>query len=151
MPIINVIEIFQYFATNEKWCQIWTCHMEKVWFRFIYIVWIALNCHKTEKFWFWKSLKYFNIFWYKIYDVRFEHAPWKNVWSWFIAIVWVHFSHKTEKFWCLNSWKNFKFFFIKKKKKKKISWCQILISSVKQGITESVVKLKFALIFLSYL
>ena len=29
MPIIKVIEIFQYFSTYEKWCQIWICSMEK--------------------------------------------------------------------------------------------------------------------------
>ena len=30
------------------------------------IVWVHL-CHKAEKFWFWKSLKYFNIFWPRIW------------------------------------------------------------------------------------
>ena len=34
----------------------------------------------------------------KIYDVRFEYVPCKNVLFCFISIVWVHFIHKTEKF-----------------------------------------------------
>ena len=33
-----------------------------VWFCFISDVWVCF-CHKTEKFWFWSSIKYFNIFW----------------------------------------------------------------------------------------
>ena len=35
--------------------------LKKVWFCFISIVWVHFS-YKTEKFWFWKSLKYFNIF-----------------------------------------------------------------------------------------
>ena len=35
---------------------------KNVWFCFISIVWVHFS-HKTEKFQFWKSLKYFNIFW----------------------------------------------------------------------------------------
>ena len=34
----------------------------------------------------------------KIYHIRFEHVPWKNVRFCFSFIVWDHFSHKTEKF-----------------------------------------------------
>ena len=34
----------------------------------------------------------------KVYHIRFEHAPWKNVRFCFSFIVWVHFGHKTEKF-----------------------------------------------------
>ena len=45
--------------TNEIY-QIWICPIENVWFCFISIVWVHFS-HKTEKFWFWKSLKYFNI------------------------------------------------------------------------------------------
>ena len=36
--------------------------VKKDWFSFIFIVWAHFN-HKTEKFRFRKSLKYFNIFW----------------------------------------------------------------------------------------
>ena len=31
-------------------------------------------------------------------NFRFEYVPWKNVWFYFISIIWFHFSHKTEKF-----------------------------------------------------
>ena len=34
---------------------------KNVWFCFISIVWVYFG-HKTEKFWFWKSLNYFNVF-----------------------------------------------------------------------------------------
>ena len=37
---------------------------KNVWFCFISIVWVHFS-HKTEKFRFWKPLKYFNIFWWK--------------------------------------------------------------------------------------
>ena len=36
--------------------------LKNVWFCFISIVWVYFS-HKTEKFQFWRSLKYFNIFW----------------------------------------------------------------------------------------
>ena len=113
------------FATNEKWCQIWIfwiCPMENVWFCFTSIVWVYFS-HKTEKFWFWKSLKQFNVFDEKRYGVRFKYAPWKNVWPCFISNVWVHFTHKTEKF---RFWKSLKYFFDKKE------WCYIWICPVKQ-------------------
>ena len=35
---------------------------KNVWFCFISIAWVHFS-HKTEKFWFWKSLKYFNNLW----------------------------------------------------------------------------------------
>ena len=35
---------------------------KNIWFCFIFIVWVHFS-HKTEKFRFWKSLKYINIFW----------------------------------------------------------------------------------------
>ena len=79
--------------------------------------------HITEKFWFWKSMKYFNIFWQKRYDVRFEYVPWKNVWFCFTSILWVHHSHKTEKFRFGKSLKYFNIFLSKK-------WCQIWICIV---------------------
>ena len=82
------------------------------WFCFISIVWFPFSL-KTGKFWFWKSLKYFNIFDKNLYDVRFKYVPWKNVRVCFISIVWVHFSGKTKKFLCLKSLKYFNFFLIK--------------------------------------
>ena len=55
----------------------------------------------------------FNIFRLKKYDVRFEYAPWKNVWFCFISIVLVHFNHKTENFDFKNHWNTLIFFHIK--------------------------------------
>ena len=82
---------------------------KNVWFCFISIVWVHFS-HKTEKFRFWKSLKYFNIFDERRYGVRFEYVPWKNVWFYFISIVWSYFSHKTEKFQFERSLKHFNIF-----------------------------------------
>ena len=45
---------------------------KNVWYCLTSIVWVHFSL-KIEKFWFWKSLKYFN-------TVRFEYAPWKNIW-----------------------------------------------------------------------
>ena len=104
--IIKVIEILKYFATNEKWSHIWMCPMDNVWFYFIFIAWVNLS-HKTEKFWFWNSLKYFIILWWNrcALDLRMPHG--KKVWFCLIFIVWVHFSHKTERF---QFWKPVKYF-----------------------------------------
>ena len=104
--IIKVIEILKYFATNEKWSHIWMCPMDNVWFYFIFIAWVNLS-HKTEKFWFWNSLKYFIILWWNrcTLDLRMSHG--KKVWFCLIFIVWVHFSHKTERF---QFWKPVKYF-----------------------------------------
>ena len=60
MPIIKIIEIFYYVATSDKWCQIWICPTENISFCFISIICVHFS-HKTKKFWFWKSLKYFLI------------------------------------------------------------------------------------------
>ena len=105
------IQIVCYFVNKEKYWQICTFHFNclcsllqwnwkepMIKFYFISIVWVHFS-HKTEKFRFWKSLKYINIFGWKRYVVRFEYVPWKNVWFCFISIAWVHFSHKTEEFW----------------------------------------------------
>ena len=46
----NVVSL-KYFVTG---CKIWFC--------FIFVVWVKCS-HKNEKYWFWKSLKYFNIYW----------------------------------------------------------------------------------------
>ena len=56
------------FATGEKWCQISKCLL-----LFFSTFWVGFS-HNTEKFWFWKSLKCFNIFWKKRYGIRFEYA-----------------------------------------------------------------------------
>ena len=50
---------------------------KNVWFCFICTVWVHFS-HKTEKIWFWKSLKYFNIFDKEKYDVRFEYVSCKH-------------------------------------------------------------------------
>ena len=90
----------------------WLWPMENVWFYFIFIVWVNFS-HKTWKYRFWKSVKYFNMFWQRVYDVRFEYVPWRNGWICFISTVWVHFSHKTDKF---RFWKSLKYFNIFYKK-----------------------------------
>ena len=53
------------------------------------------------------------IFRKKMYSVRFEYVPWKNVWFCFISIILVHFSHKTENSSFLKSLKWFKVFWKK--------------------------------------
>ena len=55
----------------------------------------------------WNTLIFFSeIF----YSVRFEYAPWKNVWFCFISIGWVYCSRKTGKFWFESSLKYFDIF-----------------------------------------
>ena len=109
------------------------CPMENVWFFFISIVWLYFS-HKTEKFWFWKSLKYFIIFWEKNIWSQIWIYPMKNVWFCFISIVWVHFSHKT-KFWF---WKPLKYFICLIKK-----WCQIWIChDVKNDVKQCLIWFK---------
>ena len=111
---IKFTQIFKYFATNEKWCQIWICLMESVGYYFISIVWVHFS-HKTDKFWFWKSLK--DLFFEKIiYDVRFEYVPWRNVWFCFNSILWIQISHNTEKCWFWKPLKYFITFFYQRKK-----------------------------------
>ena len=46
----------------------------------------------------------------KRYSVRFKDVTWKNVWIFFISIVWVHFIHKTKKFGFGRSLKYFNVF-----------------------------------------
>ena len=46
------------FGTNEKWCYIWICPMEKCLILFHFHCLGSLS-HKIEKFWFCKSLKSF--------------------------------------------------------------------------------------------
>ena len=63
--------------------------------------------HKTEKFWFWKSLKYFFHIMRKCMTSDLTMSQGKMSHSFLISIAWVPFSHKTEKFWV---WKSLKFF-----------------------------------------
>ena len=51
------------FWDQEKMMSEW-CVIKNFWFCFIFIVWVY-DSRKVEKFWFWKSLKYFNFFWLK--------------------------------------------------------------------------------------
>ena len=50
------------FCTIKKWCQIWICPWKNVWFCFISIACVHFS-YKIDKFWFWKPLKYVNVFW----------------------------------------------------------------------------------------
>ena len=96
------------------------------------------------------------IFRKKMYSVRFEYVPWKNVWFCFISIILVHFSHKTENSSFLKSLKWFKVFW---KKKWRQNWIcpfkQCLISFklcclsriLANSIQESVVRSKFVPFF----
>ena len=58
VPIIKVIEIFELLATYQEWYRIWISPMENC---FYSILWVYFSL-EIEKFRFWKSLKYFNIF-----------------------------------------------------------------------------------------
>ena len=49
-----------YFSKKKIWHHIWKLTWKNVWFCFISTVWVHFSL-KTEKFRFWKSLKYFNI------------------------------------------------------------------------------------------
>ena len=55
---------------------------KNVWFCFISIVWVHCS-HKTEKFRFWKSLKYFIIFWLKKKWCQIWLFPYKECLIWF--------------------------------------------------------------------
>ena len=55
------------FFDKKICCQIWICPMEKYLILFhshCPTVWVYFS-HKTDKFGFWRSLKYFDVFWYK--------------------------------------------------------------------------------------
>ena len=98
--------------------------MENVWFCFSSIVWFNFG-HKTERFQFWKSLKYFNVFWQKniTSDLNLSQGKMSDFLKNFI--VRVHFNYKTNKFWFLKSLKYFNSFLPKR-------WGQIGICSTKQ-------------------
>ena len=51
-------------ATNEKWRHIWICPVRNCLICFTSIMWVHF-CHKTDKFWFSKSLTYFSACWSK--------------------------------------------------------------------------------------
>ena len=62
---IMILKTLKYFnILRNVWRHILMCPMKKHPILFHSIVWVHLS-HKTEKLWFWKSLKYFNIFWWK--------------------------------------------------------------------------------------
>ena len=56
------IEIFSFLIKKDMVSDLNMFHGKNVWFCFISIAWVHFS-HKTEKFWFWKSLKYFNSLW----------------------------------------------------------------------------------------
>ena len=97
----NILVIYNQWKIMSDLKNVWICFISIVWFQF---------SHKTQKFRFWRSLKYFNIFDKKRYGVRFEYVPWKNVGECFISIAWVHFSYKTEKCWFWRPLHNLIFF-----------------------------------------
>ena len=76
-----------YFVHKERYCQICICPFD--------FISLYLLVFTIEKF---QSLKHFSTLCPMKNDVRFKYVPWKEVWFFFIFIVWVHFSHKTEKF-----------------------------------------------------
>ena len=86
--LIFVIKLtdFDYFATNEKWCQVWVRPVENCLILPVFLAYI-LFCDKIEWCKFQKSLKYFDLFWPGKNDARFENVPWKNVWFCFVSIV----------------------------------------------------------------
>ena len=104
---------------KETWRQIWIYPMENVWFPFISIVWLHFS-HKTEIFWFWKSLKYYNIFW--------QRNIWRQTWkmSDFVSFPLLGFTLviKIRNFDFESHW-NTLIFFDKKKR------CQIWLCPVK--------------------
>ena len=51
---------------------------KNVWFCFISIIWVDFS-HKTKKFLFWKSFKYFNIFWWKKYMASELNMPFEKM------------------------------------------------------------------------
>ena len=91
---------------------------------FIFIVWVQFICHKTEKYWFWKSLKYFNIFDIKkmISDLNMSHGLMEM--SNFVSFPLFGLSLviKLRNFDFESHWNTLLFFFLKQK------WCQIWMS-----------------------
>ena len=113
-------------ASNEKLCQIWIGPIRNVCFCFNFIVCVHFSLLNFD--FGGHSNKYFNIFWQKIYDVRFGYFPWKNVWFCFISSAWFHFSHKTEKFEFESHW-NTLIIFDKKRdegRSEYVSWKNVL-------------------------
>ena len=124
MPIMKGVEIVLLFW--DQWKMISDLNIKNAWFCFISIVWVHFS-HETEKLWFWKTLKYFNILknvWRHILICPMKKHP-----ILFHSIVWVHLSHKTEKLWF---WKSLKYF--------NIFWwknilCQIWICPMEKCLT----------------
>ena len=70
-----------FFWKKNMLRQSWICPMEKSLIFFIFIVRVQFS-HKTDRFWFWKSLKYFNSFWSKRWG-QIEICPVKQCLIWF--------------------------------------------------------------------
>ena len=64
MPVTKVIGNVSILWTKKNNVRFEYVLRRNVWFCFISIVWVHCS-HRTKKFWFWKSLRYFNIFWLK--------------------------------------------------------------------------------------
>ena len=104
-----------FFASNEKWCQIWIYPLEKCDFVSFSLSEFTLVI-KLRNFDFESHRNTLIFFDKRRYSVRFQYVLWKNVWFSLIFIVWVDFSHKTEKFWFWKSLKYFDIFRLKKMK-----------------------------------
>ena len=99
---------------------------KNLWFCFIFIVWVHFS-HKTEKCWFWKSLKYFNIFMIKrdvVSDLNISHGKM----SYFVSSLFFGFTLiiKLRYFNFESHWNTFMIFIIKK------IWSQIWICPMKK-------------------
>ena len=70
------------------WKNVWVCLISDFWVHF---------SQKNEKFWFWKSLKYINVFWLKN-DARFEYVLPNIVCIVLSVVVWVWFWQLVEKY-----------------------------------------------------
>ena len=104
----NIVTIFEYVPReNIRFC-----------FNFTVLVHFS---NKTEKFWFWKSLKYFNIFWWR--------KIWCHIWIYPMekCLILFHFHCLVIKlrYFDLNVIKRLWYFLIK-------NCCQILLCPVKQ-------------------
>ena len=82
--------ILVYFDKRERHAVRFTyVPWKDVLFCLIFILKVHLS-HKTGKFWFYRSAKYFNIFWQKNY-IRFGYVLSNSVWFGLSFAVWVTF------------------------------------------------------------
>ena len=108
IPIKKVIEIFYCFATSEKDVRFKHVPWKSVWFRFISIVWVHFS-HKTEKFWFWKSLKDILMF-FNINIFQFRNLLSDQSLSRFFLFYLYILTLLYKKFWIKNAFINFKIY-----------------------------------------